>query len=428
MSEDFSWCNEGHQITILKTGHIYSRCPKSGRIIKSNQSLYIFYGLVKPVYLYRFVGDEVFYLMIGGVGGSKLFAYIPRIELIVLFRSVNIPPEELINKLKAHCVTFFHQVSLYIKDNSPKDIAVIVGDTNNIGHHIWNELSAIQNLCDTGIINKISQVFIGIHEFLNIEDIFPELSGKVVRFSTERDFFRLLIENNYISVRVTGKLIQNQLAERIYRTSVLKCDNDFLEQVERVKQQHFPLLLIQVRTFRLKWLSQIEGLASLIRQLSNNFPNLGIVFDGWSLPERQEHSDIVVSKIRQAKACMENIINILPQEIGVYSTIGYPIYKTIIWAHAVSLYVVPMGSGVTIPRWIANKPGVVYGNKYKFGLFKDQMNSVNSHRENCAPLFSIPLSNIREVTPGGPESDYDLDWQVLYKEVMNVLTGVYRLT
>lgn len=43
----------------------------------------------------------------------------------------------------------------------------------------------------------------------------------------------------------------------------------------------------------------------------------------------------------------------------------------IIWVYVVSLYVVFMGSGVIILRWIVNKFGVVYGNKYKFGLFKD---------------------------------------------------------
>ena len=421
LSEDFSWCSERHQITILKAGYIYSRCPSSGRIIKSNQSLYIFYGLVKPVYCYRFVGDEVFYLIIGGTGGSKLFAYIPRIELIVILRNVNIPPYEVINKLKAYCVTFFRQVSFYITDDSPKEIAVIVGDLKNIGHHIWNELSAIQNLCDTGTINKISQVFIGIHEFLNIEDVFPELSGKVIRCSTELDFFRLVIENNYISVRVTGKLIQNQLAERIYKTSVLKCDSDFLEQVERLKQQHFPLLWIQVRNFRVKWLSQVDGLASLIRKLYDDFPNLGVVFDGWSLPERQEHSGIVVSKIRKEKACMENIVNLLPQEIGVYSTIGDPIYKTIVWAYAVSLYVVPMGSGLALIRWVANKEGVIYGNRHYYHLHDIQIQSPDSHRESCSPLSRVPISCIYEEQPGNPESDYDFEWKILYDEAKKII-------
>lgn len=422
LSVDFSWCSLAHQRSILETGYIYSPCPKKGGIIKSNQSFYIFYGLVKPVYCYRFVGDEVFYLIIGGTGGSKLFIYIPRLELIIRFREVNISPEVVINKLKTYCVTFFNQVSFYITDDSKKDIALIVGDLKNIGHHIWNELSAIQNMCDTGIINKISKVFIGVHEFLNIEDIFPELSGKVVRCSTEIEFFRLLIEKNYISVRVTGKLIQHKLADRIYKTSVQKCDNEFIELVKQVENQHFPLLWIQVRNFRVKWLSQVEGLASLIRQLSDDFPNLGVVFDGWSLPERQEHRGIVVSKIRKEKSCMENIINLLPEGIGIYSTIGDPIYKTIVWAYAVSLYVVPMGSGIALIRWIANKRGVVYGNKSYFNLFEVQMNSLNSHRENCAPLISVPLSYIREVKPGYPESDYDLDWKVLYEEVMNILT------
>jgi hypothetical protein len=76
------------------------------------------------------------------------------------------------------------------------------------------------------------------------------------------------------------RLSQKRQADRVTQFSLKKGSENpaFLEEVERAKK-HFPLLCIQIRS-SITWVSQVEENANLIKKLAEDFPNLGVVFDG----------------------------------------------------------------------------------------------------------------------------------------------------
>ncbi|NEP83024.1 MAG: tetratricopeptide repeat protein, partial [Okeania sp. SIO3B3] len=92
------------QQSILETGYIYLHCPITGKILRSNHSFYVDYKPWFPSFFYRFVGEEVFYLIIGSHMAGKLALYFPRLELIISYIQFGIdtPYPPLINRFKSY--------------------------------------------------------------------------------------------------------------------------------------------------------------------------------------------------------------------------------------------------------------------------------------------------------------------------------------
>ena len=422
MSRYYQWDKAINlQQSIVETGFVYSVCPFTGKILRSNQSFY-----VEPFILYRFVGKEVFYLMYGDWMGSKQCIYLPSQELIIALDQF--PTTDfigLINMFKTYSISNWQKIKSYISPNKKK-ICAVVG-IFNVGHYVWNELSGIYYLGKNETINNVDNFLVSCYEHILIDDIFPSIpSGKIIRLNIGNEvIFQNIIENNLFAVRLIDTFIEEELAKQIYQTSLRKCTQNFLEQVE-IAKNHFPLLWITLRNYKRTWSSQIEGTANIIKSLHTHFPNLAVVFDGWSVPERDKEDASNQTHIKALeKDCLQPILNLLPPEITTYSTIGHPIYETIVWAEAIDLYSVPLGTGMTFVTWIASKPGVGHGTKDYYGPVEDSFSPV--YRENAVPPVLVSKEYITEDNKNNPDPmtrNYDCDWQVIYNELMQILQNL----
>ncbi|MEG4311039.1 MULTISPECIES: tetratricopeptide repeat protein [unclassified Microcoleus] len=423
MSRYFQWDKAINlQQSIVETGFVYSVCPFTGKILRSNQSFY-----VEPFILYRFVGKEVFYLMYGDWMGTKQCIYLPNQELIIVLD--NFPGGNftgVINLFKSYVLSNWQQFKAYLYQEK-KGVCAVLGIAYNVGHYVWNECSGIYYLYKNGTLNNIDKFLVGSHEYIMVDDIFPSIpSDKIIRLDSccTEVIFKNIIENNLFAVRLTDTFIEEELAKKIYQSSVEKCSQDFLEKVEMAKN-HFPLLWITLRNYKRTWFSQIEGTANIIKSLHTNFPNLAVVFDGWSVPERDHENASNETHIEALEQdCLQPILNLLPHEITTYSTIGHPIYETIIWAEAIDLYAVPFGTGMTFVTWIASKPGVGHGNKAYSDAVEDSFSPV--YRENAVlpVLISKEYITEDENNPDAMTRNYDCDWQVIYNELMQILQNL----
>ncbi|MEG3902601.1 tetratricopeptide repeat protein [Microcoleus sp. B4-C5] len=423
MSRYFQWDKAINlQQSIVETGFVYSVCPFTGKILRSNQSFYVY-----PFILYRFVGKEVFYLMYGDWMGSKQCIYLPNQELMIVLD--NFPDGNftgVINLFKSYVLSNWQQFNSYLYQEK-KVVCAVLGIAYNVGHYVWNECSGIYYYDKNGTLNNIDKFLVGSHEYIMVDDIFPSIpSDQIIRLDSccTEVIFKNIIENNLFAVRLTDTFIEEELAKKIYQSSVEKCSQDFLEKVERAKN-HFPLLWITLRNYKRTWFSQIEGTANIIKSLHTNFPNLAVVFDGWSVPERDKENASNETQIEALdQDCLQPILNLLPPEITTYSTIGHPIYETIVWAEAIDLYAVPFGTGMTFVTWIASKPGVGHGNKAYYDAVEDSFSPV--YRENAVPPVLISKEYITEDENNADAMtrNYDCDWQVIYNELMQILQNL----
>jgi hypothetical protein len=413
-----------YQQVLVETGYVYAVCPFSGKIIRSNQSFVINHQEVGhhdlQGFLYRFVGREIFYLMTGCPRGEKLLIYIPRLELIINLNPALVGltrPVESINKLKSYMVSYWQQVKTYLA-NDQKKVVDIVGLGFNIGHYLWQDVTGIDVILKNGMSQNID-VIIGDGEYFSIGDIFSEIKSENLNHVKDVwNAFKMVLDKNYVAFRANGFFIEEELINKVCQVAWTKCSEDVVQEVAKAKN-HFPLISIQIRTSSRVWLGQVEGIANIIKTLYTDFPNLGIVFDGWSLTGKEDSLSTSWSIIEREKAIMEEILAIIPSTINTYSAIGATTYETIVWNLAIDLSLSPLGAGLMYPSWIANKPSVVYADTIILKNFEFAATS-SSFRENIVPPVLVP----KEYIVDSSNHNYECDWKGIYTEAMKILRNL----
>jgi tetratricopeptide (TPR) repeat protein len=425
------------QQSLVETGYIYLLCPITGKILRSNQSFSLHYphrvagGVWHPIHIYRFVSSEIFYLTVCSWLGNKSFIYFPNRELIIkLAEERYVAEEQVINMFKCDTVSYWPQVRADLSSGfKKKEVVVDLGFFPNLGHYMWNDLPGIQKLSENGILHKVDKFLIGPFEYLTFSDIFPDIPAeKIVQVADSWSLFKTIADNNYFALWTTEAVITEQLADRIYKGSLKKCSQSFLQEVE-IAKKHFPLLSFQIRIHDRVWLSQVEGIANIINSLYQDFPNLGVLFEGWSRQENEEHQMknpgdqyYCENMIEAEKEVVEKILALLNYDVSTYNTIGSMVYETIVWEHAIDMFVAPGGSGVTFVSWIANKPGVIHGNR---AACSQRMQDLwIGSRENIVPPVYMSLNYIvddEKSTPYNTKDNYDCPWEPIYQEVLKIL-------
>lgn len=411
---DFAWTSlnetRDFQQSIVETGYVFSVCPFTGEFLKSNQSFYIHNDDYKiPIYFYRFVGWEVFYLIAGGWDGEKLGVYFPNHDLVIsmccdLWRGLLVF-ERVIAEFKAESIVNWQAFRTYVLKKSPKQVVAIYGDIFNLGHHLWNELGGFQYLYEAGILKQVDKFFIGPASRLAINELFPEIpTEKVVYQPDLKSIFKTLLENNLFAVRITESSVRKGLSSRVHSAAVNKCSEDFLDKVKESKG-HFPLLWLNLRGHNKSWTDQKEGSANIIKSLFKEYPDMAVVFDGFS----------------DTKELLEEIKSLIPTDVKTYDALNCSIEETIVWAYAVDAYICVLGSGLTFLTWLANKPGVVHANHAHLG---QQYWWVQVREDGISPIF-IDGQHIKTVSGiGGGYDNYDCDWRVIYDKLLEIIKNL----
>jgi tetratricopeptide (TPR) repeat protein/ubiquinone/menaquinone biosynthesis C-methylase UbiE len=399
------------QQSIVETGYIYSACPFTGRVLRSDRSFYIQHDPSVPILIYQFQSTEIFYLIVGGWGGVKICVYFPRLDLVIKLSdewSTWLSSEKIINQFKAHAVTFGRQIKSYMSNKETKEVVAIVGTISNLGHYFWNQISGLYYLYENNLLHKIDKFLIGTNEYLELDAIFPEISPeKIVRLSDNNSIFRTVLENNYFALYATNSFIKDDLATRIQTAAVNKCSQSFLENVKAAKK-HFPLIWINLRSHNKAWISQLEGYANIITKIFEDYPGMAVVFDGFSTE----------------KVYMEQIQALISPNVKTYNALECPVYETIVWAGRVDTYIAVIGSGLTLVTWIANKPGVAHSDRGHYS----QLPFWLEVRENSVDPVPVPVDCIIDVgTSEWGWLNYDCDWKVIYDEVIKVVKSLDNL-
>ena len=397
-------CSPHYQQSIVETGYIHSVCPVSGKILRSNQSFWVQHGSFVPVGFYRFCGYESFYLICGCHQGIALGVYFPKQELIIRFYNDPFSTDYAvaINEFKAGSVSFWRNFKTYIYTTAPKPVAAVVGWLNNLGHYFWNDVTGIYHLYKNNILDSVNKFLVRDCNFMEIGDIFPEINPEtIIHLSNRWELFQTILQHNLVAVRPTNTFVDVDYTQRLLESSRRKCSPEFLQQVEEAKQ-HFPLLLVNLRGHFKQWVSYIEGYANIINTLFQDYPNLAIVFDGFS----------------SENSAMEQIQSLISPEIKTYNALDCPNHETFVWIHSIDTYIMVIGSGLTLVTWIANKPGVAHGNLAHCNQVNVMWRKV---REDLQPIL-VPQDSIIDLDESHwAGCNYDCDWKAIYNLTVDVI-------
>jgi len=406
-----------YQENIVETGYIYTVCPLSGKILRTNQSFFIHHMNAIPLGIYRFVGKQVFYLVFTGFPFQVIEIYFPNQSLIINFSNnphLALNNTIVLSEFKALAVTYWRQVKHYIGDNQKKPVANVLGWMSNWGHYIWNELSYMQYYYNQKKLGKINKFLVKSNRGFSIDDIYPEV--QTVFLETGDQLFKEILEQNVFALRIADVLqIKEEFADRLYHACQGKCTQNFLEQVNQAKK-HFPLILIWIRSHYRVWLSQTEGIANIINRLSAEFPNLGIIFDGWGRGESYDQS--VTIEIERVNETIQQILPLIDQEIYIYNSNGSINFEKAVWSRAIDFYIAPPGSNLTFPIWIGGKQGVVHGSNLSQDEFVTHHWS-SALRENAVDAVALQPDEVDSEKP--IVYNYNMDWQRIYDEIVNLI-------
>ena len=423
--------NHYFQQSIAETGYFHISCPHSGRVLRSNQS---FSMHCKPGYhryqrnIYRFVGTEVFYLMCSPYSWQKNFIYFPRNDTVIILRPdvMSLQDYVLFSSFKAYAVTCWQDFKTYISSQKSKKTAILLGVLANIAHYLWIEIGGCEFLSQAGRLQKIEYFITGTWDYLKIGLLFPEISPeKIIPFPDNCDdfmIFQMLLKENYFVLTPSDFILTEKFVQqRIYPACVKKCSESFLQTCEEATT-HFPLFLIQIRSHKRLWLSQVEGTANIIKKLYLDYPNLAVVFDGWTRVDGVEDPD-EEAQIQRDQVVVDSIISLIPSTIPVYSTVGSTVYETIMFTKAIDLYMAIVGTGNTF-EWIANKPGVVYLNT---AMHNANVMRQAYLRENVIVPVIVSIDHIyNETNPADWNSNFDYDWQIIYNNLVGIIKSLGR--
>lgn len=427
--------NEFHR-ELISQGKIDCICPFTGEIIHSDTCIpYAFGGIAHCNYFFRFVSKEVFYLITGFVYGQKIALYFPHAEIIVPLTGFDDKLlwfiEVSINALKTYmvsnqirCINFFNRSKKISKK------VVILSDAH-LGHHLWNKLSGIYQIYKRGQLNYIDEFLVIAEPLGKLEDIFPEIPpSKIKKTDSFNDSqVNLFIDSNYLPVSYGHNFVEEKLIDRIYRAALKNCPHAVIQEIEDAKKEHFPLLWINIRTGSRSWISQIEGTANIINKLAEKFPNLGIVFDGISLLEGQSNN-YSSPPLEEEKKVVHKIKSLIEKPVKTYNLIGRIINENLVWVNNIDLYLSHWGNALTKSVLIANKPGVVHCNQQDLKIPITER-WISWQRENCVLPTYISPDDIQDcsVISYDIRSDldnYDIDWQVIYQELLKVIPQCER--
>ena len=389
--------------TIAEFNYMYALDPMTGEVLRSNESFFIADSLI----FYRFEGREIFYIAVGNFAGEKASIYFPKFKLVIAYE-IGHSNQKMYRDLAANIVTYFKDVREYLKrGDRRRNLTSLIGFVKNLGHYFWQDLNGIHYLSKNRLVENIDYFTVGPYEPLEFASVFPEIpDNKILKIKemSEGEMFRFFLKNNSLCLRITDHYMTDDYIEKIRRVAMEKCSQEFTQQLTDIKenQKIYPLIWVNLRNHNKSWISQVKGYANIINKLRENYPNIGIVFDGWI-----DCQDFV-----------KDIINRLNPEIKVYNTLGCPLHESIVWGNAIDAYIAIVGSGLVITSWLNNKPGVAYSNRRHL----KQKNFWSKVKEKAIEPDFLDFDDVTDVGTSG-WCNYQLDWQVIYQKMSNILAS-----
>ena len=224
---------------------------------------------------------------------------------------------------------------------------------------------------------------------------------------------------------VFGVFITEKLIDRTKRVTRKLISLDETKRVTEARGKCYPLLWVSWRFENKVWLSQKESTVNIINCLAKDFPNLGVIVDGFSLPYNGTGSfDDVIVNINK---------NYVPQQkeatkwlaanvcVPVFDNIGVDLCVSTCWAAVTDIYFTVQGSLSHKVSWIANCPGVVHGPFWKHGC----AGMDRPVREN--ELHPICVNATEEKWGAHhleSHKDYDFDWHDAYLELFKICKSI----
>lgn len=354
------------QKSAIDTHYIYSVCPSSGESLRSNVSFLLVDG-GWPFIVYYFSSFVDFYLITGCHVAARWFVYLPSLFLSITSDSRQPPATE---KSATRLINLFdHLVDKYSSDvvrhchsSLPRSTTAL---TNYSPHICWAFLSdyaSIYYIKKYGPPNdEIRYASMG-RDFLSFDEYYDQDFFASCLPADCDDIFKYSISNNCFYLQPSSNFLTAEFCQFLITRSRIILERSTSSDDQRNISllsggSHFKIL-VNLRTDRRIWREQERGISWIISQLREFYPNLVVVFDGYSSYKNGEMPQNALDCIQR----QEQLASLIALSSGIksyISIIGRSFDAKIAFASYCDCYLLGYGAAIILP-YIIGIPGVIH--------------------------------------------------------------------
>lgn len=283
-------------------------------------------------------------------------------------------------------------------------------------HFYYDSAPGFLKLFNSGILNKLNLKLVYTYsgDFASLGKIFSLKHKEVIKTYksinseafNKKGFFLRIATNSLQSAKELAKFDKKLDA---YSRKVF----DYSDTNYKDILTCYPLIWFGVTSQKRSWLEQIDGIANIINKLNENFPNLGVVFDGWTSPLTPTPLDKQQTQLDQE--IINQIKEKIPITIKTVSLVGETSLVKLTYARIIDSYVVNSTTGSIYVSKMLKKPGVGHGSSRMIDI-------PTTHRFN---MDLVDKQNIFDAEEDqGKRADfisYSIDWKIIYQMLLNKL-------
>ena len=403
--------NIKYSVIRLLTGYAWCKCPFTGKILKSNKSILV----TGTVYIaYYFESLYPFFMLSYGGWCSQINAiYLPISNVCIRLNSLwewgdlKIIIKILINIFNNDK----HLISSYLT-NSVKNNCLMIDCKNNLGHYIWQDLSGLGLLFDeTNLYQHIQSCLINPeskykkHQF-NPENIFPELKNFHC-ISGEGNMTEITLRQNLFVFKIEDVIISKFIPSRIQGIS--SKNFGILDLLSAEKQAGSKILMINLRSHNKRWVNAVEVLSEFFNDFNNSenskLQKLIVLYDGFE--DIKPQIGLIQEKVSNS-------------QITHIDCTGLSLIETCSIVEMIDGFINTIGSGLVIPTWIYNKPGIAHGDPLHL-IQKTLWKYATPKGYDSDAVIWLEESEINCLEGDKFYGNYEINTEVIMKKIKTIL-------
>jgi hypothetical protein len=365
-------------VAAMETGLLRMTSPVDGLPLHTDIS----YILTASVVAHRFFDRNhglTFYVVSGLWRGEVFALYLPALAHTIyrdrrsLGHSDGFLGTQIHTALARHIFDYGHLLESYVKAPSRKPCVKYHQD--HLGHHLWNELAGLDRMVKCVSASKLPNIYIlgASHSEMYgpVDQLFPELGGRVNRISTDlRAFIEMSYKSRQHVLLVCGQYVSRNLAQRIIDRSELGEElKAARRQYDSLSAKGFSIVMFGLRVENRTIVDIGDFVAYVVELLQRELGKVAVVIDG--------HNSVGANSDKLYASYAERLANKAPVEVEreivdklsarfgddrsvvIISTIGAPMSESIHWCNRSDFFITPWGAGLAKYRWVCNRPGLV---------------------------------------------------------------------
>lgn len=338
--------------------------------------------------------------------------YFPRRKLVIIRHHLTLT---IVYNCISQLMENMEQVFSY--DNVVHDFGGIIASHFAPYHFYYDIAPAIQSLQDARLLEKLPTLFIIKGEdFFSIKKLYDHKVNEVVITSNELRLeilrtCQFLIHTGIIGSEGNTPMIE-KFDDKVRSRLATLIEPDLRIEIDQ-SRKCFPLLWFGVNSVKRTWVEQVDAGIDLINAIYQDFPGMGVCFDGWTAPL----SPMPLDRFESANdlILVEDILKGIPNSVKTFNLIGRSSIDKMAFAQAIDFFVANYATGSMNVARFSKKPGV--------GHINNSMNCSGHIHYFTQP---VPRESVIDISSGEKLREDFINYSISSKIIINMVAKIMR--